>query len=105
MFVLALDKLCILIDIYLILICTFCFLGFLLYCGLVFLVSTTLVGLLKRETPPRPEEEPSPNILGTYKLLLKIIRLPTVKTIVFIMLTCRVRRLLVDNGIMLQHPD
>ncbi|XP_054286614.1 acetyl-coenzyme A transporter 1-like isoform X1 [Macrosteles quadrilineatus] len=64
--------------------------SFLYGCGWVFLLTTTLVGVMKTELPPRPEDEPSLDILGTYKQLLRIIRLPAVRNLALIFLTVKV---------------
>ena len=68
--------------------------GFLYFWGLLFLVSTTLVWLLKKEKKPldhsENEVEENLSIPETYKLLLKIFRLPAIQWTVVVLLTCRV---------------
>lgn len=63
---------------------------FLYYCGWVFLVTTTLVGVLKSESKQRVDEEPSLDIISTYRQLLRIIRLPAVRELALILLTTKV---------------
>ena len=65
--------------------------GFLYFWGITFMLSTTLVWLLKREklsSSSEPEDDLS--IAQTYKLLLKIFRLPTIQLTVVILMTARV---------------
>lgn len=71
-------------------------LGFLYFWGIVFFISTTLVWILKKEQQPKlPEEdkhevEHNLTIIDTYKLLIKIFKLPAIKWTVVILLTCKV---------------
>lgn len=65
--------------------------GFLYFWGITFMLSTTLVWLLKREklsSSSEPEDDLS--IAQTYKLLLKIFRLPTIQLTVVILMTARI---------------
>lgn len=68
--------------------------GFLFFWGIVFLLTTTLIGLLKHE---RSEEEvhgehhEKQGIISTYKTLWTIITLPAVMKFIVILLTCKVR--------------
>lgn len=67
---------------------------FLFFWGVVFLVSTTLVAILKRESvqgggPRRVHEEPQ-GVTETYRLLFSIIRLPSVFTFCLLLLTAKV---------------
>ncbi|XP_049809604.1 acetyl-coenzyme A transporter 1 [Schistocerca nitens] len=67
--------------------------GFLYFWGLVFLVTTTLVGLFKHEIPCREGNEPHDTDLGvkeTYKLLWDIVRLPAVRTTIVVLLTSKI---------------
>ena len=76
--------------------------GFLYMWGIVFLVTTTLVMIFKREnaTPaitssvPEDGEEPEQGIVDTYKLLFRIVRLPSVLSLISILLTVKVEQLL-----------
>ncbi|XP_046678958.1 acetyl-coenzyme A transporter 1-like [Homalodisca vitripennis] len=61
--------------------------SFLKYFGWVFLVTTTLVMLLKREGLPPPDEEPCAGILDTYKQLARVMQLPALKKLAVILLT------------------
>ena len=68
-------------------------LGFLYFWGIVFLVTTTLVWLLKHEVDAEADEDydPDQGIVDTYKLLWKIINLRAVKSLIGILLTVKVR--------------
>uniref|UniRef100_A0A3B4FXP1 Acetyl-coenzyme A transporter 1 n=1 Tax=Pundamilia nyererei TaxID=303518 RepID=A0A3B4FXP1_9CICH len=66
---------------------------FLFFWGVVFLISTTLVAIFKREnvrgrrTTTTPEE--TQGVMETYKLLLSIIKMPTVFTFCLLLLTAK----------------
>lgn len=69
--------------------------------GIVFLVTTTLVMIFKKEKPAEtsppfgePEEEEH-GILQTYRLLFKIIQLPSVLSLISILLTVKVSKILI----------
>lgn len=67
---------------------------FLFFWGTVFLVSTTLVAIFKRETErgkgkQRVQEE-TQGVMETYRLLLSIIKMPTVFTFCVLLLTAKV---------------
>ncbi|KAM9317886.1 acetyl-coenzyme A transporter 1 [Pholidichthys leucotaenia] len=66
---------------------------FLFFWGMVFLVSTTLVAILKRENGhgkrKRSAPEETKGVMETYKLLLSIIKLPTVFTFCVLLLTAK----------------
>ncbi|KAG8281206.1 hypothetical protein J6590_063404 [Homalodisca vitripennis] len=64
--------------------------NFLYYMGGIFLLSTTLVALFKREAPDEDNGEQDKDIKGTYQQLLRIVRLPAVRTLALILLTCKV---------------
>lgn len=66
--------------------------GFLYFWGLVFLVTTTIVGLLKKEDEPRSAEttKPDRDIKQAYISLKYILSLKPVQTLVVILLTCKV---------------
>uniref|UniRef100_A0A1B6GXL1 Major facilitator superfamily (MFS) profile domain-containing protein n=1 Tax=Cuerna arida TaxID=1464854 RepID=A0A1B6GXL1_9HEMI len=61
--------------------------SFLEFFGWIFLVTTTLVMLLKRERLPPPDEEPCVGILDTYKQLLRVMRLPALRKFSLVLLT------------------
>ncbi len=61
--------------------------AFLRFWGVVFFVSTTLVALLKRETDA---DEETDGVVETYRLLMRIVRLPAVISLVLILLTSKV---------------
>ena len=66
--------------------------GFMYFWSIVFFFTTTLVMLLKHENSEGKEDhEQSKGVLSTYKLLWKIVRLPSVLQYVVILLTCKVR--------------
>ncbi|KAG8315049.1 hypothetical protein J6590_078952 [Homalodisca vitripennis] len=75
--------------------------SFLKYFGWVFLVTTTLVMLLKREGLPPPDEEPCAGILDTYKQLARVMQLPALKKLAVILLTMSVSR---PTACPLTHP-
>lgn len=68
---------------------------FLFFWGMVFLVSTTLVAIIKRENEPSSRRRRSPEetqgVMETYRLLFSIIKLPTVFTFCSLLLTAKVR--------------
>nr|CAG4646189.1 EOG090X04K8 [Macrothrix elegans] len=72
--------------------------GFLYFWGIVFLITTTLVWLLKKEQNPRTikgvedpiDEEADMSVVESYQLLLKIFRLPAIKWTVVVLLTCKI---------------
>nr|XP_006123539.1 acetyl-coenzyme A transporter 1 [Pelodiscus sinensis] len=64
---------------------------FLFFWGAVFLVTTTLVALLKKENKEvAPSKEETKGITDTYKLLLSIIKMPAVLTFCILILTAKV---------------
>jgi len=73
-------------------------LGFLYFWGIVFFITTTFVWLLKREKAPDCTNEESTgedaehnlSIVESYKLLLKIFKLPAIQWTVVVLLTCKV---------------
>ena len=67
--------------------------GFLYFWGWVFVVSTTLVALLKKEVEPRDSEHEvvhDRDVQTAYKSLKDILALRPVQTLVIILLTCKV---------------
>ncbi|KAI2653678.1 Acetyl-coenzyme A transporter 1 [Labeo rohita] len=68
---------------------------FLFFWGIVFMVSTTLVAVLKKENnkqhlnKKKPREE-TQSVMETYKLLLSIIKMPTVFTFCALLLTAKI---------------
>lgn len=69
--------------------------GFLYFWGIVFMISTTLVMILKHENASSNnvsvEENGQHSIMDTYLLLWKIVKLPTVMSLIGILLTVKVR--------------
>ncbi|XP_069561171.1 acetyl-coenzyme A transporter 1 [Brachyistius frenatus] len=67
--------------------------NFLFFWGVVFLVSTTLVAVFKRENEyvkgKRKVPEETQGVMETYKLLFSIIKMPTVFTFCFLLLTAK----------------
>jgi len=69
----------------------FVFIGFLLFWGITFAISTTLVALIKHETDESYDpEEPHFGLVETYKILVKVLCLPAVRSIALILLTVKV---------------
>ncbi|CAF2526520.1 unnamed protein product [Rotaria sp. Silwood2] len=65
--------------------------GFLLFWGIIFLISTTLVALLKHEIDENYDpNEPHFGLTETYKVLLKVFRLSSVQSIALILLTAKI---------------
>jgi MFS transporter, PAT family, solute carrier family 33 (acetyl-CoA transportor), member 1 len=68
-----------------------CFEGFLVFWGIVFIISTTLVALLKHETDEAYDlDEPHFGLAETYKILFKVLRLPSVRSMAALLLTVKV---------------
>lgn len=66
--------------------------GFLVFWGVIFALSTTLVALFKHETDETYESnEPHFGLIETYKILLKVLRLPAVRSMAMILLTIKVQ--------------
>ncbi|GAB0193798.1 acetyl-coenzyme A transporter 1 [Grus americana] len=64
---------------------------FLFFWGAVFLITTTLVALLKKENEElTPTKEETKGITGTYRLLFSIIKMPAVLTFCLLILTAKV---------------
>nr|XP_019963956.1 PREDICTED: acetyl-coenzyme A transporter 1 [Paralichthys olivaceus] len=68
---------------------------FLFFWGVMFLVSTTLVAIFKRENAHgkgkrRVQQEETKGVLETYKLLFNIIKMPTVFTFCALLLTAKI---------------
>ncbi len=64
--------------------------GFLWFWGIVFLVTTSLVLLFKKEKLSNSEDDEELGIIQTYLVLLKIIKLPAVMQFVIVLLTAKV---------------
>jgi MFS transporter, PAT family, solute carrier family 33 (acetyl-CoA transportor), member 1 len=72
--------------------------GFLLIWGIIFAVSTTLLAIFKHETDEAYDSnEPHSGLVDTYKILFKVLRLPSVRSIGLILLTVKVRLSTIDN--------
>ncbi|XP_077998439.1 acetyl-coenzyme A transporter 1-like [Glandiceps talaboti] len=63
--------------------------GFLYFWGFVFLITTTFVWWFKREKA-EDHDDIDHGIIGTYKLLLSIVKLPSVQTFIVILMTCKI---------------
>lgn len=73
---------------------TFYISDFLFFWGAVFLVTTTLVAILKKENKEvSVGKEETQGITDTYKLLFAIIKMPAVLTFCLLILTAKVRDL------------
>lgn len=68
--------------------------GFLYFWGIIFLITTTMVWLLKKENnnsvASEADHSEDLNITDTYKLLLKIFKLPAIQLTVLVLLTCKI---------------
>ncbi|CAB3374202.1 Hypothetical predicted protein [Cloeon dipterum] len=64
--------------------------GFLYNWGIVFLVTTTIVAIFKTEKKGDGEVEHDMGLVESYKLLWSIIKLPSIRTTICILLTCRI---------------
>lgn len=66
--------------------------GFFYFWGIIFLVSTTLVGLFKREKSEKElhGEEAVEGIVDGYKTLIKILHRPSILNLIFILLTVKI---------------
>nr|SVE86066.1 EOG090X04K8 [Daphnia similis]SVE86694.1 EOG090X04K8 [Daphnia similis]SVE87321.1 EOG090X04K8 [Daphnia similis] len=73
--------------------------GFLYFWGIIFFITTTLVWFFKREKTQAQEnnerdghdgDEQDLSIMETYKLLLKIFKLPVIRWTVVVLLTCKI---------------
>lgn len=71
-----------------------CFSDFLFFWGIVFLVSTTLVAVLKKENNQqnlkKKHREETQSVMETYKQLFSIVKMPTVATFCGLLLTAKV---------------
>lgn len=67
---------------------------FLFFWGVVFLVSTTLVAIIKRENEHvrgrRTVHKETQGVMATYRLLFSIVKMPTVFTFCLLLLTAKV---------------
>lgn len=63
--------------------------GFLYFWGIVFVLTTTVVWLLKHEEPA-PKEEQSEGLVGTYSVLVRILKMDTMKQLIMLLLTCKI---------------
>ncbi|XP_029302662.1 acetyl-coenzyme A transporter 1 [Cottoperca gobio] len=67
---------------------------FLFFWGIVFLISTTLVAIIKKENEhgngKRKVQEETQGVMETYKLLFSIIKMPTVFTFCALLLTAKI---------------
>ncbi|CAF1293845.1 unnamed protein product [Rotaria sordida] len=72
--------------------------GFLLFCGIIFTISTTLVALFKHEIDETYDSnEPHFGLIKTYHVLLKVLRLPSIKSMAIILLTIKIGFCAVDS--------
>ncbi|CAN7985656.1 unnamed protein product, partial [Ixodes hexagonus] len=75
--------------------------GFMYFWGLVFLVTTTLVAVLKHERGPSrgsaAEDEPELGLVQTYSMALRIFKLPSIQTFCIFLLTCKVGFAVADS--------
>ncbi|CAF2995276.1 unnamed protein product [Rotaria socialis] len=72
--------------------------GFLLFWGIIFAISTTLVALFKHEVDETiVSNEPHFGLVDTYKVLLKVLRLPSIRSMAVILLTIKIGFSAVDS--------
>ncbi|ENN71246.1 hypothetical protein HUJ04_007692 [Dendroctonus ponderosae] len=74
--------------------------GFFYFWGWFFIISTTLIGLLKREVEPHdPEHEivHDRDIKSAYICLKNILKLPSIQTLALVLLTCKIGFSATDN--------
>ncbi|CAF4981544.1 unnamed protein product [Rotaria sp. Silwood1] len=65
--------------------------SFLLFWGIIFVISTTLIALLKHEIDENYDsDEPHFGLIETYKVLLKVFCLPSIQSIAMILLTAKI---------------
>lgn len=65
--------------------------GFLLFWGIIFIISTTFVALLKHEIDESHDSaEPHFGLVETYRVLVKVLRLPSVRSFALILLTVKI---------------
>ena len=81
-----------------ILLSSFYFVGFLRFWGIIFIISTTLVALLKHEIDENYDpSEPHFGLVETYRVLVKVLRLPPVRSLALILLTVKVCTISINN--------
>jgi MFS transporter, PAT family, solute carrier family 33 (acetyl-CoA transportor), member 1 len=75
------------------------FAGFLLFWGFTFALSTTLIALFKRETDDTIQSNDTHlGLIDTYRMLWKVLRLPAIRSIAWILLTIKVQcQTMIDN--------
>ncbi|CAF1378873.1 unnamed protein product [Adineta ricciae] len=72
--------------------------GFLTFWGFVFAISTTLIALFKHETDETHDSnEPHFGLVDTYKVLLRVLRLPAVRSMALVLLTIKIGFAAVDS--------
>ena len=76
--------------------------GFLFFWGIVFLVTTSFVWWFKTEKNSYDEDVDKHGIVGMYKMLMKVFRLPAVRELVFNLLTAKVS-LRSKNEVLFHH--
>ncbi|XP_076321941.1 acetyl-coenzyme A transporter 1 isoform X2 [Tachypleus tridentatus] len=64
--------------------------GFLYFWGVVFLVTTTIIMLFKKESATEHLKDSDYGLVGTYQMLYRILCLPSVRAFVIILLTCKI---------------
>ncbi|XP_066997962.2 acetyl-coenzyme A transporter 1 isoform X2 [Anabrus simplex] len=63
--------------------------GFLLFWGVAFLITTTVIAFVKKEHNPSPRD-PHLGIRETYSVLWKILKLPAIQAIMIVLLTSKI---------------
>ncbi|XP_064459593.1 acetyl-coenzyme A transporter 1-like isoform X2 [Ornithodoros turicata] len=72
--------------------------GFLYFWGVVFIVTTTLIMLLKHERKRLPCDKPDLGPMDTYRMAVRILCLPSVRNFCLFLLTCKIGFAVTDSA-------
>ncbi|XP_015795911.1 acetyl-coenzyme A transporter 1 [Tetranychus urticae] len=72
--------------------------GFLYFWSIIFLITTSLVWLFKSEKMEKSKQATEETVLGTYLMLLKILKLKSIRSFAIILLTCKLAFAITDSG-------
>ncbi len=70
--------------------CAFVSTDFFYFWSWVFMITTTLVWIMKKELPEKGIDKDTIDVVSSYKGLWKILQLPSIKTIILFLLTVKV---------------
>ena len=74
--------------------------------GIIFLITTTLICLCKKEKPPDPESQRSfedkLTVKETYNIVFNLFKLYSVRKLIIVLLSSKVNRVLKKNEILLK---